>query len=69
MLLIILEKYFLIKQKFPLGEKKIFPAGLCSKERETVANRPTEEMCRTLPGLNVKWEKTLSSREEIKLLR
>lgn len=37
MLLIILDKYFLIKQKFALGEKRIFPAGSYSKKRETVA--------------------------------
>lgn len=35
MFLIILDTFFLIKQKFVLGEKSTFPAGVYSKERET----------------------------------
>lgn len=37
MFLIMLYKYFLIKQKFALGQKRIPPAGSYIKEMETVA--------------------------------
>lgn len=37
MFLIILYKYFLIKQKFALGQKRIPPAGSYIKGMETVA--------------------------------